>query len=108
MHIKGSKPKKKVKKDSVAGRNDGAIEHVTPVPIVAYVTERKSIEVIAFIGAKAKKSFVSTFCGGKSSDELVLDGGRRLQLIVLPSSSRANSRMSVADKAAEWRNALVR
>ena len=76
--------------------------------IVAYVTERKSIEVIAFIGAKAKKSVVSTFCGGKSSDELVLDGGRRLQLIVLPSSSRANSRMSVADKAAEWRNALVR
>ena len=96
VHIKGSKPKKKVKKDSVAN------------PIVAYVTERKSIEVIAFIGAKAKKSFVSTFCGGKSSDELVLDGGRRLQLIVLPSSSRANSRMSVADKAAEWRNALVR
>ena len=96
VHIKGTKPKKKVKKDIVAN------------PIVAYVTERKSIEVIAFIGAKAKKSFVSTFCGGKSSDELVLDGGRRLQLIVLPSSSRANSRMSVADKAAEWRNALVR
>ena len=96
VHIKGSKPKKKVKKDSVAN------------PIVAYVSERKSIEVIAFIGAKAKKSFVSSFCGGKSSDELVLDGGRRLQLIVLPSSSRANSRMSVADKAAEWRNALVR
>ena len=96
VHIKGSKPKKKVKKDIVAN------------PIVAYVTERKSIEVVAFIGAKAKKSFVSTFCGGKSSDELVLDGGRRLQLIVLPSSSRANSRMSVADKAAEWRNALVR
>ena len=96
VHIKGSKPKKKVKKDSVAN------------PIVAYLSERKSIEVIAFIGAKAKKSFVSTFCGGKSSDELVLDGGRRLQLIVLPSSSRANSRMSVADKAAEWRNALVR
>jgi len=96
VHVKGPKPKKKAKKESAAN------------PVVEYVLERKSIKAIAFIGAKAKKSFVSHFCCGKSSDELVLDGGRRLQLIVLPSSSRANSRMPVADKAAEWRNALVR
>jgi nucleoside-triphosphatase THEP1/G:T/U-mismatch repair DNA glycosylase len=97
VHVEGSKPKnKKMKKESAAN------------PIVDFVAERESIEAIAFIGAKAKKSFVTHFCGGKSSDEFVLDGGRRLQLIVLPSSSRANSRVSVADKAAEWQKALFR
>ena len=97
VHVKGPKPKnKKAKKESAAN------------PIGDFVAERKSIEAIAFIGAKAKKSFLTHFCGGKSSDEFLLDGGRRLQLIVLPSSSRANSRMTVADKADEWRKALVR
>ena len=97
VHVKGPKPKnKKAKKESAAN------------PICDFVAERKTIEAIAFIGAKAKKSFVAHFCGGKSSDDFVLDGGRRVQLIVLPSSSRANSRMSVADKADEWQKALIR
>lgn len=97
VHVKGPKPKnKKAKKESAAN------------PIGDFVAERKSIEAIAFIGAKAKKSFVTHFCRGNSSDEFLLDGGRRVQLIVLPSSSGANSRMTVADKADEWRKALVR
>lgn len=98
VHVKGPTPKnKKAKKESAAN------------PIGDFLAERKSIEAIAFIGAKAKKSFVTYFCGGKScSDEFLLGGGRRLQLVVLPSSSRANSRMSVADKADEWRKALLR
>ena len=97
VHVKGPKPKnKKAKKESAAN------------PIGDFVAERKSIEAIAFIGAKAKKSFITYFCSGNSSDEFLLDGGRRVQLIVIPSSSRANSRMTVADKADEWRKALVR
>lgn len=101
VHIKSPRTKRKKKQARTSNAN----------PILDFVSERDSIEAIAFIGAKAKKSFVSHVCAmSPDTNELVLDdsSGRRISLIVLPSSSRLNSRMTVAEKADEWRNSLIR
>ena len=58
-----------------------------------------SIELICFIGKKAQMSFSGEEC-------ICAPRGNGIEYVTLPSSSAANSRMSVAEKAQSWSSAM--
>ena len=105
VHVKGRKTKKAKGEPS------------PPNEIMDMLCRVQSIRKICFIGAKAKAAFVKHFGGHLDGDKLTVensavDGGvpgepfREIQLIVLPSSSRANARVPMAEKVRAWKEAL--
>ena len=72
-----------------------------------------TIESVCFIGSKARAAFAKRFGGDKNDASMTVKnvpggGVREVSLIVLPSSSRANARVSMEQKARAWREALLR
>ena len=105
VHVKGRKTKKAKGEPS------------PPNEIMDMLCRVQSIRKICFIGAKAKAAFVKHFGGHLDGDKMTVansavDGGvpcesfREIQLIVLPSSSRANARVPMAEKVRAWKEAL--
>ena len=105
VHVKGRKTKKAKGEPS------------PPNDIMDMLCRVQSIRKICFIGAKAKAAFVKHFGGHLDGDKMTVansavDGGvpcesfREIQLIVLPSSSRANARVPMAEKVRAWKEAL--
>ena len=107
VHVKGRKTKKAKGEPS------------PPNEIMDMLCRVQSIRKICFIGAKAKAAFVKHFGGHVHGDKMTVansavDGGvprepvREIQLIVLPSSSRANARVPMAEKVRAWKEALMK
>ena len=105
VHVKGRKTKKAKGEPS------------PPNEIMDMLCRVQSIRKICFIGAKAKAAFVKHFGGHLDGDKMTVenravDGGvpgepfREIQLVVLPSSSRANARVPMAEKVRAWKEAL--
>ena len=105
VHVKGRKTKKAKGEPS------------PPNDIMDMLCRVQSIRKICFIGAKAKAAFVKHFGGRVDGDKMTVensavDGGvprepfREIQLTVLPSSSRANARVPMAEKVRAWKEAL--
>lgn len=86
IHIKEKKNKKR-RKDS----NESKVTN----DIRKFLQDHPSVKMIAFIGKKALTSFTAE----KVLDEEVLN---QVELITLPSSSKANSRMTVDEKSNQW------
>ena len=84
--------------------------------VVGLLERVHTIEAVCFIGAKARVAFARRFGGDKNDASITVEnvgagGGvtsREVSLIVLPSSSRANARVSMEQKARAWREALLR
>ena len=84
--------------------------------VVGLLERVHTIEAVCFIGAKARVAFARRFGGDKNDASITVEnvgagGGvtsREVSLIVLPSSSRANARVSMEQKARAWRAALLR
>ena len=68
-----------------------------PNDIVAFLEKNHSIQQIAFIGKKTADAFKNT---------VTLPDSLSIEFITLPSSSAANSRMSIDEKAAEWKSSM--
>ena len=68
-----------------------------PNDIVAFLEKNHSIQQIAFIGKKTADAFKNT---------VTLPDSLSIEFIALPSSSAANSRMSIDEKAAEWKSSM--
>jgi nucleoside-triphosphatase len=107
VHVKGRKTKKAKGEPS------------PPNEIMDMLCRVQSIRKICFIGANAKAAFVKHFGGHVDGDKMtvansVVDGGvpresfREIRLIVLPSSSRANARVPMAEKVRAWKEALMK
>ena len=107
VHVKGRKTKKAKGEPS------------PPNEIMDMLCRVQSIRKICFIGANAKAAFVKHFGGHVDGDKMTVansavDGGvpcesfREIQLIVLPSSSRANARVPMAEKVRAWKEALMK
>ena len=107
VHVKGRKTKKAKGEPS------------PPNEIMDMLCRVQSIRKICFIGAKAKAAFVKHFGGHLDGDKMTVansavDEGvpcesfREIQLIVLPSSSRANARVPMAEKVRAWKEALMK
>jgi nucleoside-triphosphatase len=107
VHVKGRKTKKAKGEPS------------PPNEIMDMLCRVQSIRKICFIGAKAKAAFVKHFGGHVDGDKMTVansavDGGvpresfREIRLIVLPSSSRANARVPMAEKVRAWKEALMK
>ena len=90
-----------------------------PNEIMDMLCRVQSIRKICFIGANAKAAFVKHFGGHVDGDKMTVansavDGGvpresfREIRLIVLPSSSRANARVPMAEKVRAWKEALMK
>ena len=60
-----------------------------------------SIEMIGFIGKKAHGSFLNSIATSSDFDSA------SIECVVLPSSSPANSRVSVDEKARVWRDSMA-
>jgi len=86
VHESGGGRNKRRKKASKSNPND----------VASFLERNPSIRQIAFIGKKAFTSFAHKVT--------LLD----IELTTLPSSSPANSRMSVDEKATQWKQSLVR
>ena len=86
VHIKGQRGNKR-KKSTTNDPND----------IPAFLKTHKTIRTIGFIGTKAHGEYLKQF--GKEA----LNG---LESVVLPSSSLANSRLSIDEKVEQWKKAL--
>ena len=81
--------------------------------VVGLLERVRTIEAVCFIGAKARAAFAKRFGGDKNDASMTVEnvpggGVREVSLIVLPSSSRANARVSMDEKARAWREALLR
>ena len=81
--------------------------------VVGLLERVRTIEAVCFIGAKARAAFARRFGGDKNDASMTVEnvpggGVREVSLIVLPSSSRANARVSMEQKARAWREALLR
>lgn len=81
--------------------------------VVGLLERVRTIEAVCFIGAKARAAFAKRFGGDKNDASITVEnvpgeGVREVSLIVLPSSSRANARVSMDEKARAWREALLR
>ena len=81
--------------------------------VVGLLERVNTIESVCFIGAKARAAFAKRFGGDKNDASMTVKnvpggGVREVSLIVLPSSSRANARVSMEQKARAWREALLR
>jgi G:T/U-mismatch repair DNA glycosylase len=107
VHVKGRKTKKAKGEPS------------PPNEIMDMLCRVQSIRKICFIGANAKAAFVKHFGGHVDGDKMTVansavDGGvpresfREIRLIVLPSSSRANARVPMAEKVRAWKEALMK
>ena len=68
-----------------------------PNDIEGLLKKYPSIEMIAFIGQKAHAKY-------KSLQDPSCE--KRVELVTLPSSSPSNTRLSVAEKADEWKSAF--
>lgn len=87
VHAKGpARPRRGGKRKS---RGD-----VTPNDLPLFLKKHGSIQTVSFIGTKAHKEFTKQF--GK-------DSLSRYETVILPSSSPANSRMTLEEKAQKWR-----
>jgi hypoxanthine-DNA glycosylase len=64
-----------------------------------FLIEHSTIEAILFIGKKPQTTYLKL-------NKLKLESKRSVKLIVLPSSSAANSRMTKEEKASEWKESL--
>ncbi|KAL7547885.1 hypothetical protein ACHAWF_011156 [Thalassiosira exigua] len=69
----------------------------TPNDLTSFLEEHNSIRTVCFIGAKARSEFEKQF----GRDLL-----KQYNAITLPSSSPANSRLTVEEKVDHWRNAI--
>ena len=81
--------------------------------VVGLLERVHTIESVCFIGSKARAAFAKRFGGDKNDASMTVKnvpggGVREVSLIVLPSSSRANARVSMEQKARAWREALLR
>lgn len=82
--------------------------------VVGLLERVRTIEAVCFIGAKARAAFARRFGGDENDASMTVEnvgpggGVREVSLIVLPSSSRANARVSMDEKARAWREALLR
>lgn len=81
--------------------------------VVGLLERVDTIESVCFIGAAARVAFAKRFGGDKNDASMTVKnvpggGVREVSLIVLPSSSRANARVSMEQKARAWREALLR
>ncbi len=83
---------------TVGGRKEKRqkITENKPNEIEAFLRKHPSIKMIAFIGEKARKTFLC-----EVSNEL-----SKIELVTLPSSSSANSRMTVHEKVSAWKGAF--
>jgi len=79
VHVKG-RPKRKGKRKTMGDDNDAR-----PNALLVFLKEHRSIQTIAFIGAKAHGEFIKQF--GK-------DALKEYNAVILPSSSPANSRFT--------------
>lgn len=86
VHEIGEKKSKKRRKVKSTNAND----------IQNFLAKNPTIDQICFIGKKAKNSFTNYF-----PEEC-----KKLKLTVLPSSSSANSRITVDEKAKQWKDAF--
>lgn len=66
--------------------------------IVDFLQKHPSIQKIVFIGKKAHASFVRHFS--------LPDSIQHLSMVVVPSSSPANTKMTINEKVQEWKKAL--
>ena len=97
IHEKNNKKTPKRRKRSGNGTQ-------TPNALDAFVAERSSIKTVAFIGKRAYNTFRSHFIKNeKQGKDSLFD---KLNLIVLSSSSPSNTRLTVQEKALEWRSAF--
>ena len=99
----GSRRTKRAKRPGGAISND----------VVGLLERVHTIETVCFIGAKARVAFAERFGGDKNDASITVEnvpggGVREVSLIVLPSSSRGNARVSMDEKARAWREALLR
>jgi len=106
----GSRRTKRAKRPGAA---DGAAGAAASNDVVGLLERVHTIESVCFIGAKAKLAFAKRFGGDKNDASMTVKnvpggGVREVSLIVLPSSSRANARVSMEQKARAWREALLR
>lgn len=65
-----------------------------------------SICAFAFVGKKAMQTFFRRYAAKKAGDMEVMMASRNVQLVILPSSSPANSKMTVAEKGKKWKDIL--
>jgi hypoxanthine-DNA glycosylase len=86
VHEIGEKKSKKRRKVKSTNAND----------IQNFLGKNPTIDQICFIGKKAKNSFTNYFP----------EDNKKLKLTVLPSSSPANSRITVDEKAKQWKDAF--
>lgn len=86
VHEIGEKKSKKRRKMKSTNAND----------IQNFLGKNPTIDQICFIGKKAKNSFTNYFP----------EDNKKLKLTVLPSSSPANSRITVDEKAKQWKDAF--
>lgn len=107
VHVKGRKTKKAKGEPS------------PPNEIMDMLCRVQSIRKICFIGANAKAAFVKHFGGHVDGDKMTVansavdgcvprESFREIRLIVLPSSSRANARVPMAEKVRAWKEALMK
>ena len=106
----GSRRTKRAKRPGAA---DGAAGAAASNDVMGLLERVHTIESVCFIGAKAKLAFAKRFGGDKNDASMTVKnvpggGVREVSLIVLPSSSRANARVSMEQKARAWREALLR
>lgn len=66
-----------------------------------FLKQHPSIEMIGFIGIKARKKFESSVTNCS-----LFANGQKLKLKTLHSSSPANTRSTIAEKAAQWKMAM--
>ena len=106
----GSRRTKRAKRPGAA---DGAAGAAASNDVMGLLERVHTIESVCFIGAKARAAFAKRFGGDKNDASMTVKnvpggGVREVSLIVLPSSSRANARVSMEQKARAWREALLR
>jgi len=85
------------KNDRGRNKRRKGVSKSNPNDVVAFLEKNPSIEQIAFNGKKALVAFKNT---------VLLPDSLGIELTTLPSSSTANSRMSIDEKAAQWKNSM--
>jgi len=86
------------------------ITTTTPNEIPSFLNHHNSIVAIAFIGKQAFTTFRKHFAQYCQKEDFVITqngSSRCIKMIVLPSSSRANSRVTLEEKVDIWKHELM-
>ena len=82
-------------------------KRAAPNDLAGFLRAHPSITTLAFNGSKARAAFAHHFAADAVAARSVL-GGRPLNLVDLPSTSRANTRLPRAAVADAYRSCLAR